>query len=206
MIFLLIWDNVSDSILRSIKTTMKDLIHHHTQPWLPETQLNKLEVSYNKALGLVTSQYRLYPTEALRLDARIELQNPQQHGDYQLSWKSGHATTGPSQIHGPQSQGICFLSQQNTELLEGKDKHLEGKAFFLRQTRGTPLYPSRDHGGQLKNRKEDYRKYIRLSLNQLTPHVITTRGDSAWIPSHWWQGPTKNQSQADHPNKRLLRL
>ena len=42
------------------------------QPWLSETQLNKLEVSQNKALRLVTGQYASTPTEALRLEAGIE--------------------------------------------------------------------------------------------------------------------------------------
>ena len=39
---------------------------------------------------------------------------------------------------------------------------------------------SRDHGGLLRNRREDYGKYIRHYLSQMYPHQTTNRG----IPSH----------------------
>ena len=41
------------------------------QPWLSKTQLNKLEVSQNSALRIISGQYKSTPVEALRLETGI---------------------------------------------------------------------------------------------------------------------------------------
>ena len=41
------------------------------QPWLSETQMQKLERAQNKALRIVTGQYNSTPVEALRLESGI---------------------------------------------------------------------------------------------------------------------------------------
>ena len=60
------------TVFTSMQRSVLDYAAPAWQPWLSKTKMNKLEVSQNRALRLVTGQYASTPLEAVRLEAGVD--------------------------------------------------------------------------------------------------------------------------------------
>ena len=68
------WGWRKENLRKVFLTTQRSVLDYAAaawQPWLSETQMQKLERAQNKALRIVTGQYNSTPVEALRLESGI---------------------------------------------------------------------------------------------------------------------------------------
>jgi len=68
------WGWRKENLRRVYLTTQRCVLDYAAaawQPWLSDSQMQKLERAQNKALRIVTGQYNSTPTEALRLESGV---------------------------------------------------------------------------------------------------------------------------------------